>query len=259
MPIHAAPAWAPLFRWLGALLFLCSLGYFLLSYMTTFGAPTAPIGPATGGAATLAVAWNVTLFTVFALHHSVCARTPVRLWISRLVPTVLERSTYIWIASLLLIAVCALWRPVPGVAWDANQALRWPLRLLQLSGVWLTIRSAAILDVRQLAGIADSGSLGLSPARDHSAHVPAPAEALHVEFRTTGPYGWVRHPIYTGWFLIVFAVVPMTMTRLTFAVVSCAYVLIAIPLEERSMRAAATHAYARYEAQVRWRLLPGVY
>ncbi len=253
MPVQVALAWARLFRWLGALLFLCSLGYFLLSYMTTFGAPVA------GGVVTVAVTWNVTLFTLFALHHSVCARTPVRLWITRLVPTVLERSTYVWIASLLFIAVCALWRPVPGVAWDADAALRWPLRLLQFSGMWLTLRSAAILDVRELAGVSDSDSVWLSPAPDDSAQISAAAPSPADEFRTTGPYGWVRHPIYTGWFLIVFAVVPMTMTRLTFAVVSCVYVLIAIPLEERSMRARARHAYGRYAAQVRWRLLPGVY
>ena len=262
MPVHAVPVWARLFQWLGALLFLCSLGYFLWSYMTTFGAPTAPTaptGPATGGAATPSVAWNVMLFTLFALHHSVCARTPVHLWITRLVPASLERSTYVWIASLLLIAVCALWRPVPGVVWDADGTLRWPLRLLQIAGVWLTLRSAASLDIRELAGLADGVSVWPPGVRDNSAQVPAAVRAPAVEFTTTGPYGWVRHPIYAAWFLIVFAVAPMTMTRLTFAVVSCAYVLIAIPLEERSIRAGARHAYGRYEAQVRWRLLPGVY
>ena len=253
MRIHAEPVWARLFRWLGALLFLGSIGYFLLSYMTTFGAP------ATGGPATVAVTWNVTLFTLFALHHSVCARTPVRLWIARLVPTALERSTYVWIASLLLTAVCALWRPVPGVAWDIDGTLRWPLRVLQIGGVWLTLSSAAILDVRELAGIADSGNVQPPPARGDSAQVPVTSQPPALEFDTTGPYGWVRHPIYAAWFLIVFAVVPMTMTRLTFAVVSCVYVLIAIPLEERSMRAGAMHAFGRYQARVRWRLLPGVY
>ena len=42
----------------------------------------------------------------------------------------------------------------------------------------------------------------------------------------------------------------MTMTRLVFALVSCVYLFIAIPLEERSMCAAAG-PYARYVAQVR--------
>ena len=237
---HAAapPGFARLFAWLGAVLFLASLTYFVLSYGMTFGVPAA------GSARAAAVAWNVTLFTVFALHHSVFARTPVRLWVARLVPAPLERSFYVWSASLLLIAVCALWRPVPGVAWEADGMLLWALRLLQATGVWLTLRSAAILDIRELAGVAF--------------RTPDP-QASEAEFRTTGPYGWVRHPIYTGWFLIVFAAAPMTLTRLVFALVSCAYLLIAMPLEERSMRAAETRAYERYMEQVRWRLLPGVY
>ena len=257
MRVHAGapPGSAGLFAWLGAVLFLVSLSYFLFSYVTTFGVP------AVGSARAPAVAWNVALFTLFALHHSVFARAPVRLWIAGLAPATLERSFYVGIASLILIAVCALWRPVPGVAWDAGGTLLWALRLLQATGVWLTLRSAAILDIRELAGVAARrpDDLRLPPVQSDSEQVAGGLQTSDVEFKTTGPYGWVRHPIYAGWFLIVFAAAPMTMTRLVFAVVSCVYLLIAIPLEERSMRAAAAGAYARYVAQVRWRLLPGVY
>ena len=244
MRVHAATpsASARLFAWLGAVLFFVSLAYFLFSYVTTFGVP------AVGRDRTPAVAWNTTLFTLFAVHHSVFARECVRRWVTRLVPAPLERSFYVWIASLILIAVCALWRPVPGVAWDAGGMLLWALRLLQATGVWLSLRSVAVLGIRELAGVT------LPVARRLQ---PAPASG--PEFKTTGPYGWVRHPLYTGWFLMVFAAAPMTMTRLVFAAVSCAYLLIVIPLEERSMRTAAAGAYERYMAQVRWRLLPGVY
>lgn len=258
MSVHAAApqAFARLFAWLGAALFLVSLSYFLLSYVMTFGVPAA------GSARAPAVAWNITLFTLFALHHSIFARPPVRLWVARLVPAPLERSFYVWIASLLLIAVCALWRPVPGVAWDADGMLLWALRLIQATGVWLTLRSAVILDIRELAGVPvrTPEDLGLPPpVQGDSGLAAGDLQVSEVEFKTTGPYGWVRHPIYTGWFLVVFAAAPMTMTRLVFAVVSCVYLLIAIPFEERSMRATAAGAYARYVAQVRWRLLPGVY
>ena len=241
MRVHAAapPAFARLFAWLGAALFLVSLSYFLLSYVTTFGVP------AVGSARAPAAAWNVSLFALFALHHSVFARAPVRRWVTRLVPASRERSFYVSIASLLLIAVCALWRPVPGVAWDAEGMRLWALRLLQASGVWLSLRSVAILDIRELAGLTHLVAGG--------------PQASGPEFRTTGPYGWVRHPIYAGWFLMVLAAAPMTMTRLVFAGISCAYLLIAIPFEERSMRAEAAGAYERYRAQVRWRLLPWVY
>jgi len=214
-----------------------SLVYFLLSYVTTFGTP------APDGDLAAPITWNVALFSIFALHHSVFARARVRRWIARIVPAELERSFYVWVASLLFIAVCALWRPLPGMAWEADGVLLWVLRLLQAAGVWLTLRSAALLDFRELAGLT----------------FLTPDGVRDVAYKTSGPYGWVRHPIYSGWFLMVFAASPMTTTRMVFAVVSSAYLLMAIPFEERSMRASGTGAYERYAAQVRWRLMPGVY
>ena len=221
----------------GGVLFFLSLAYFLFSYATTFGSVAAG-GPIAGP-----VTWNVVLFTVFAMHHSVCAREPIRAWVARTSPPGLERSFYVWVASLLFIAVCALWRPVPGVVWNADGVALWTLRILQALGVWLTLQSAAILDVMELSGVRQAEQR------------PAPA----MDFKTRGPYGWVRHPIYSGWFLMVLAASPMTMTRLVFAVVSCAYLVAAIPFEERSLRAASPGGYGRYAAQVRWKLLPGVY
>jgi protein-S-isoprenylcysteine O-methyltransferase Ste14 len=230
----ALSARALLFTRLGALAFFFSLAYFLFSYVTTFGEPAA------GGGIAAALTWNVALFTIFALHHSVFARERVRAAIARVLPQPLERSFYVWVASIMFIAVCALWRPVPGVAWRVDGPLVWGLRALQAAGVWLTLRSAVVLDIRDLAGLRAAGGGA-------------------IEFRTSGPYGWVRHPIYTGWFVMVFAASPMTMTRLVFAVVSCAYLIVAIPFEERSMIKAAAGAYERYRKQVPWRLLPHVY
>ena len=260
-----------LIAWAGTAVFALSLAYFLFSYATTFGA-VAPDGALAGP-----VTWNVVLFTVFAMHHSVFARERVRAWVTRWCPPELERSFYVWVASLLFIAVCALWQPVPGAAWNADGAALWALRLLQATGVWLTLRSAAILDVRELSGLAMRRPEGLRlPAQESVAQgsvargsvargsvargsVDGGLQASVMEFKTRGPYGWVRHPIYTGWFLMVLAASPMTMTRLVFAVVSCAYLVAAIPFEERSLRNVSSGGYDRYKAQVRWKLLPGVY
>ena len=261
MRVHAAtpPASARIFAWAGAVLFFASLAYFLFTYVTTFGASAAD------GNAMRAITWNVVLFTLFAGHHSVVARPRVRTWVAQRLPAALERSAYVWVASLLFFAVCALWQPVPGVAWQAEGVALWVLWLLQAAGVWLTLRSAAFLDIRELAGLTFRGAVagGLpaaakAPARLAEARARR-RQASGPEFKTTGPYGWVRHPIYSGWFLLVFAASPMTMTRLVFAIVSCLYLLIAIPFEERSMRSASSGAYDRYVGQVRWRLLPGVY
>ena len=72
-------------------------------------------------------------------------------------------------------------------------------------------------------------------------------------------YGLVRHPIYFAWLLMVWPAPVMTGSRLTFAALTTLYLVVAIPLEERSLRKAFGPAYDHYRRRVRWRMLPGVY
>jgi methanethiol S-methyltransferase len=74
-----------------------------------------------------------------------------------------------------------------------------------------------------------------------------------------GPYRWVRHPIYLGWMLVVFGAAHMTGDRLTFAVISSLYLVVAVPWEEQSLRQSFGADYDRYKQQVRWRILPYLY
>jgi protein-S-isoprenylcysteine O-methyltransferase Ste14 len=224
-----------LFRWTGATVFLISLLSFPLVYVVRLRNPA----PNDGHALRDAVL-NVILFTVFALHHSVMARTGAKAWLTRVVPPDLERSTYTWIASLLFLATCLLWQPLPGMVWD----VRGPglaLYVAQLFGVVLTIASARLVGVWELAGVQQ-------PDPDRPA-----------EFSATGPFSLVRHPIYLGWVLIVFAMPAMTASQLLFAVVSTAYLIAAIPFEERSLVATYGDQYAAYQKQMRWRLIPYVW
>jgi len=231
--------------WGGAALFVVALLYFLFAYFVTFGETAGTLASRASGA-TGPIVFDVTLFSIFALHHSLFARERVRAEIQRLAGP-LERSAYVWIASALFIVVCAAWRPVPGMVWRLEAPVAWLLWVLQILGGWLTLRGAAVIDVFELAGIRQLQNAPQTPQAD-----------VATEFKTTGPYGWIRHPIYAGWFVVVFAVPTMTMTRLVFAVTSCAYLLVAIPLEERSLRRTTGGAYDAYIRQVRWKLVPGV-
>jgi hypothetical protein len=266
MRVHAVSSarFAYLFSAIGAVLFFASLTYFLVVYLTRFGATAEADGNFR------AITSNVTLFSLFALHHSILARMPVRRWIVHRVIAGLERSVYVWCASLLFIAVCAWWRPVDGIVWRADGVALWVLRIIQAVGVWLAVRSAVVIDIRDLAGLRRPEGLrlpneevagGLQASGETAGAESIQASGTETEFKTTGPYGWVRHPIYLGWFLFVWSASPMTMTRMVFALVSCVYLLIAIPLEERTMRgsSAARGGYERYMAKVPWRLMPGVY
>jgi len=257
-PTGAIPQWLARPIALGGLIFFVdALLYFAYRYMFVFGREQA--GPISATVVTM----DVTLFTVFALHHSIFARDIFRKRITRLVGA-LERSTYVWIASALFIAICAWWRPIAGAAWRFDQPiLVWTIRAAQFVGVWLTLRSALVIDFLELAGFKQVGRI------QKDAPYPTEIDMRRVgrvlsdpasqEFKASGPYGWVRHPIYSGWFLMVFAVPLMTMTRFVFALTSGVYLLIAIPLEERSLRHSSSGAYDRYMQQVRWKLVPRVF
>jgi protein-S-isoprenylcysteine O-methyltransferase Ste14 len=213
--------------------------YFAYTYAIVMGRPApadTPFWPT--------LTFDAALFLAFALHHSVFARERIRDAVSRVVPSGLERSVYVWVASLLLVAVCYLWQPLPGTTWHLEGAPAWLFRGAQLAGIWLTLRSAASIDALDLAGVRQ---------------VEASSPTRPIEFTVRGPYGWVRHPIYAGWFLMVLAEPTMTATRLLFAVLSCVYLLAAIPLEEASLRATTSGAYEDYIRKVRWKLIPGVY
>ena len=240
--------------WGGALLFLASLSYFGWFYLVRLGDTAAE-----PGTSPLAIAVDVALFTAFALHHSILARTGAKAWVARRLPVGLERSFYVWTSSLLFLAVCLLWLPLPGTAWRASGPLTWVLHGAQIAGVVVTLRSASRIDIWELAGVRQARAA----TRERSLNSPsvqsaAPASAQSA-LEIQGPYRWVRHPIYFGWVLMVFGAPTMTASRLLFATISTLYLVIAIPFEERSLGEEFGRAYADYRQRVRWRLVPGVW
>jgi protein-S-isoprenylcysteine O-methyltransferase Ste14 len=80
-----------------------------------------------------------------------------------------------------------------------------------------------------------------------------PQGELH--FVTPFLYRIVRHPLYVGWFFAFWCTPMMTVTHLFFAMVTAAYILVAIQLEERDL--VRIHPeYAEYRKQVPM-LIPG--
>jgi protein-S-isoprenylcysteine O-methyltransferase Ste14 len=211
--------------------FVGALAFCAYSYVATW-ARAAPFDSA-------AIAVDAVLFTAFAAHHSLFARERVKRWLAGLVPEGLLRSVYVWIASLLLILVCAAWQPVGG---DVYHVLGWRAVVhgaVQLAGMLMIASSVRAIDALELAGI-----------RSHIAD-----GALQIG----GPYRLVRHPLYLGWLLATMGPAHMTGDRLVFAGISVFYLIIAVPFEERSLERSFGDQYARYRQLVRWRIMPYVY
>lgn len=234
--MYGSAARAPWLVWLGGAAFVASLGLFVYCYFVVFGRTSA------SGRVLEPVLLNAFLFSAFAMHHSVLARASVKRRLLTVIPARLERSVYVWVSSVLFALVCLAWQPVDGLVYARVGWWSLPHWLAVVAGGILTWRAAAVLDPLELAGIRQAAGDDRTPA-----------------FRVVGPYRWMRHPIYLGWMLIVFGAPEMTGTRLTFAVVSSAYLVIAIPFEERSLTAALGETYRAYQRRVRWRVLPGIW
>ena len=230
-----------LYAWLGAAAFVGSLIYFGLFYFVEMGhaVPTAPVLPP--------IVANGLLFGAFALHHSLMARPAAKAWLGRRLPPELERSTYVWVSSLLFFVVCRAWVDVPGVIYVIDSPWAWCSFAVQAAGLALIYRSTAVLDVLELAGIRQAQTARATSALG--------TPRLHM----TGPYSIVRHPLYLGWILALFAAPTMTANRLAFAAISSVYLVAAIPWEERSLAALFGSRYHDYATRVRWRVLPGIY
>jgi protein-S-isoprenylcysteine O-methyltransferase Ste14 len=220
------------FVWAGGTVFVASLIATAWLYTFHFGAAE----PFHGWRP---VAVDAVLLSIFASHHSVFARDAVKTRLARVIPGHLLRSVYVWVASLLLIAVCASWRRVGGELYRTSSVVYLCAVAADLVGVWLIAQSVRALSALELAGIRTA-------VRD---------EPLTYG----GVYGFVRHPLYLGWMLIVFVTPHLTGDRLAFAVLTTAYLWIAIPWEERALERSHGNAYRQYKNRVRWRVVPGVY
>jgi protein-S-isoprenylcysteine O-methyltransferase Ste14 len=77
---------------------------------------------------------------------------------------------------------------------------------------------------------------------------------------SSGPYAWVRHPMYSG-AVVYFAGIPLLLGSGWGLILSPLFVLlfaVRIAIEERTLRA-GLEGYVDYTSQVRYRLLPGVW
>jgi protein-S-isoprenylcysteine O-methyltransferase Ste14 len=224
------------FVWLGGALFVASLALTGWAYTSWFGQSR----PWSGWQA---VVLDALLLMGFGLHHSIFARASVKAALAAFVPDRLLRSVYVWTASLLLAAVCVAWQTVGGDVYVTTSTwARAAHAVVQLAGVWLIARSVAAIDALELAGI----------------RVSQPA-ATRASLQVSGPYRLVRHPLYLGWVLVVFGTSHLTGDRLAFGAITTAYLVIAIPWEERSLTQTFGDEYRRYTQHVRWKLVPFVY
>ena len=208
---------------------MCFVGNFLVPKTIDSG-PTASLG--------IALLVNIALLGVFAIQHSVMARPTFKRWWTKIIPEPTERSTYTLLSSLALLLLFWQWQPMGGVIWSVSSSAA-QIALYSLFGFgWgLVLISTFLINHFDLFGLRQVWLYYRKRAY------------TEVNFVTPLPYRIVRHPLYVGWLFAFWCTPTMTTTHLVFSVMTSAYILIAIQLEEHDLK--AVHAdYADYKRRV---------
>ena len=185
-----------------------------------------------------ALPMNLGLLGLFALQHSVMARPAFKRAWTRVVPEAAERSTYVLLSSLALIALFAFWRPMGGVIWELTSlAATGTMYVLYGTGWSLLLYTTFLINHFDLFGLRQVWLQW------------AGRPFTPLTFKTPWLYRQVRHPLYVGWLMIFWATPRMSIAHLIFAILTTVYILIAIQLEERDL--IATHPeYTDYRRRV---------
>jgi len=224
----------------GVICYLAFFGTFLyaigfiggLAVPTTLdGQPVLPVLPA--------VAIDLGLLALFAVQHSVMARPWFKRWWTRIVPPAAERSTYVLFSSLALILMFVAWQPIGGVVWQAESAVARTIVFDLFAFGWaLVFVSTLLINHFDLFGL-----------RQVWLYLRG-KQYTHPKFSTPLLYKFVRHPLYVGWLMVFWSAPTMTAAHLLFALMTTAYILMAIRWEEKDLVALHGEPYRRYRESV---------
>jgi protein-S-isoprenylcysteine O-methyltransferase Ste14 len=183
------------------------------------------------------------LSLIFFVQHSVMLRTPFRQKLGLLLPEKYHGALFTLTSGMLLLAVVILWQGVDYQLVTLTGGLRWLARLiffLAAAGFFWGVLALGFHD-----------PFGLAPLVADRRSQPEPPQDLVV----SGPYRWVRHPLYLCTILFIWSSPDLSADRLLFNILWTVWIMIGARLEEQDLIDAFGQAYLDYQQQVP-RLLP---
>lgn len=204
------------------LIFLATFVY-AIGFVGDIAVPQSLDGPATGSwPRSLLV--DLGLLSLFALQHSGMARVSFKTRLAQLIDPAIERTTFVLASSVALGALIAFWQPLGGVVWSIENSVARAVLYAGFACGWgVVVIATFLINHFELFGLQQvwRNLRGLRP--------------VSPTFVTPLFYRVVRHPLYAGFVLAFWCTPTMTAAHLLFAVMTTAYILVAIQLEERDL------------------------
>jgi len=191
------------------------------------------------------MAFDLALWALFGVQHSVMARAPFKSWLHRVAPFLSERTAYVFFSAVVTLALVLLWQPLPTSIWKLSPPFSFLADGIGILGFLLALISSSLIDGLELVGLRRP----LLALEGRSYEGP--------RFVTPLFYRVIRHPIQAGVILLLWGSARMNADRLFMAICGTLYILIALPLEERDLEEKHGEAYRSYRARVP-RLIPRI-
>jgi len=189
---------------------------------------------------------DVALIALFGIQHSVMARPGFKAGWTKIVPAPIERSVYVLATVVVLVVLFTYWHPIEGTVWSVeNETARMAIWALFWLGWGILFIATWLLNHFEL--------FGLQQAWYHMQGKEVPAHQMHTPLF----YKYVRHPLYTGFFIAFWATPDMTYGHLLAAVGFTIYIMIGIAYEERDLLDLFGEQYAEYRKRV-GAFIPGI-
>jgi len=180
---------------------------------------------------------NIGLISMFGLHHSITARKPFKAWITRMLPAPIERSTFVLVSGILLAILVVNWEPIGGNVWAfaPGTPLYYISYVMFFTGWAILFISTFLINHFDLFGLRQT----------YLELVGKPYTEL--SFRITAFYKYVRHPLYFGGIVGLWATPVMSSTHLSFAILLTGYFIVGTLFEERDMIKRFGDTYRAYQ------------
>jgi protein-S-isoprenylcysteine O-methyltransferase Ste14 len=204
----------------------------MLGVVSFTGGPLQLVG------ATAAI-FNLALMVGFGVQHSVMARPRFKEKWTKIIPSEVERSTFVLATGLVLGPVLLLWQPMPTTIWQVQSPMvSYALIGLALAGWAYLFLATFAINHFELFGLRQVYQCFRGE------------DVTAVPFRERMMYRFDRHPIMTGALMGMWITPHMQLDHLLFAVMATVYVVIGVYFEERSLRRLWGGTYDEYANRV---------
>jgi methanethiol S-methyltransferase len=185
----------------------------------------------------IAILINLGLIALFGIQHSVMARSGFKAKWQKIIPTPIERSTYVLFASLVLMILFFFWKPISSVIWDFSGSMTGNILLgISFLGWGIVLLSTFLINHFHLFGLYQVYQYVLNKKQKDT-------------FKMPFLYKIVRHPLYLGFLVAFWATPVMTAGHLLFTIGMTIYILIGIHHEEKDLIKTHGETYRQYRSE----------